>query len=154
MRYIVVCVVEEELQSVFMKQRERLQQLAPVKASMLPFHITLVPPFQEETMLALLQAWLDGQVRPAFAYQVEGFAHFDKHVLYVPVTPSAQMTRFVKELYEAIAFTPQPNPPVFHITLVSKKVEPAFDLLWEALCACTPVQTQGRCTQLCIYGWQ
>ena len=140
MRYVIVAEVRGKAGEMNHALRKEVREKFGAKSSTLPAHFTIKAPFEyngsmKELKLALRDFVKDEKAQP---YEVIGYNHFDRRVIYMQM----QMSKEAKAVHDRVIDLLESFPyiecnkkdgkdKIFHITVSSKKLERIYDQLWE-----------------------
>lgn len=140
MKYVIVSEVRGEAGEMNNALRKEVFEKLGVKSSTLPAHFTIKAPFEYHSSLEDLKKTLRDFVKDekAESYQIKGYNHFDKRVIYMDV----KMSKEAKEVHDRVIDVLESFPyircndkdgknKIFHVTVSSKKIERIYDQLWE-----------------------
>ena len=140
MKYVIVAVVRGEAGKMNNALRKEVREKLGVKSSTLPAHFTIKAPFEYHGSIEGLKQALRDFVKneKAEPYQVEGYNHFDRRVIYMDVKMSKEAKAVHDRLIDVLERFPyiecnkkDGKDKKFHITVSSKKIEPIYDKLWD-----------------------
>lgn len=140
MKYVIVSVVRGEAGAINHALRKEVFEKLGAKSSILPAHFTIKAPFEYNGSIEELKKTLREFVKheEAESYQMKGYHHFDRRVIYMDV----KMSKEAKEVHDRVIDVLESFPyiqcnnkdgkdKIFHVTVSSKKIEPIYDQLWE-----------------------
>lgn len=162
MRYVIVCVVDQEAGKFNNRLRAELWEKMQVKSSKLPAHFTIKAPFEYEGKLTELEQRLEAfcQKEKAAPFKLKGYNHFDERVIYMDVDMSEEgkmlHERLIEELEQVpyIEFNKQDGKDkVFHVTVSSKKLQPVYQEVW-AYVQKYPCNFNCSFDNISIYEWR
>lgn len=162
MRYVIVCVVDQEAGKFNNRLRTELWEKMQVKSSKLPAHFTIKAPFEYEGELTELEQRLEAfcQKEKAAPFKLTGYNHFDERVIYMEVDMSEEgkvlHERLIEELEQVpyIEFNKQDGKDkVFHVTVSSKKLQPVYQEVW-AYVQKYPCNFNCSFDNISIYEWK
>ena len=138
--YTVVCLVNGEAATFNDNLRREVQATFNAKLSTLPPHFTIKEGFKYDGDISELVSTIEEFCRKEKSklYEIDGFGHFGKDVIYMNVELSndakAMHDRLIDEMSKIpyIQFNEKDGKNKnFHITIASKQIKKIFDDLYE-----------------------
>lgn len=140
MRYVIVADVRGKAGEMNNALRQEVREKLGAKSSTLPAHFTIKAPFEYngsiEDLKEILRKFAKNE--KAEAYQVKGYNHFDRRVIYMDMKMSKEAKAVhdrLMDILEEFSYIQcnkkDGKDKNFHITVSSKKIEPIYDQLWE-----------------------
>ena len=140
MKYVIVSDVRGKAGEMNHVLRKDVYEKFGAKSSTLPAHFTMKAPFDSHCSIEDLKTALRDFAKneKAEPYQIQGYHHFDRRVIYMDVKMSKEAKavhdRFI-DLIERFPYIEcnkkDGKDKKFHVTISSKKIEPFYDQLWE-----------------------
>lgn len=162
MRYVIVSDVRGKAGEMNNALRKEVRERFGAKSSTLPAHFTIKAPFDYHDSMEDLKIAISNFVKceKAEPYQIEGYHHFDRRVIYMAVKMSKEAKavhdRFI-DLIESFPYIQckekDGKDKQFHITISSKKIEPIYDQLWEYVHR-YPCDFDCRFDNISLYRWE
>ncbi|BBF42161.1 hypothetical protein lbkm_0843 [Lachnospiraceae bacterium KM106-2] len=140
MRYVLVAVVRGLAGEKNNALRKRVREKFGAKSSTLPAHFTIKAPFEceEDNMEELKKGLREFVVREkAEPYQIKGYSHFDRRVIFMDVFMSKEAKAVHDRLIDFLETFPKMQcgkkdgkDKKFHVTVASKRIQAIYDELW------------------------
>lgn len=141
MRYVLVAVVRGPVGEKNNALRKEVREKFGAKSSTLPAHFTIKAPFEneEEEMEKVKKALREFVAREkAEPYQIKGYSHFDRRVIFMDVAMSKEAKAVHDRLIDLLETFPEMQcgkkdgkDKKFHVTVASKRIQPMYEELWE-----------------------
>lgn len=140
MRYVIVADVRGKGGELNHVLRKEVYEKFGARSSTLPAHFTIKAPFEYNDSVEDLKTKLRDFVKDEKAepYQIKGYHHFDRRVIYMDMIMSKEAKAVhdrLIDLLESFLYVQcnekDGKDKKFHITVASKKIEPIYDQLWE-----------------------
>ncbi|KAK8841378.1 hypothetical protein M9Y10_026993 [Tritrichomonas musculus] len=138
--YTVVCLVNGEAATFNDNLRREVNERFNAKLSTLPPHFTIKEGFKYDGDISDLVSTIATfcQNERARPYEIDGFGHFGKDVIFMNVELSNNAKAMHDRLIDAMSEIPYINfsekdgkDKNFHITIASKQIKKIFDELYE-----------------------
>lgn len=138
--YTVVCLVNGEAATFNDNLRREVNERFNAKLSTLPPHFTIKEGFKYDGDVSDLVSTIATfcQNERARPYEIDGFGHFGKDVIFMNVELSNNAKAMHDRLIDAMSEIPYINfsekdgkDKNFHITIASKQIKKIFDELYE-----------------------
>ncbi|WP_455715530.1 2'-5' RNA ligase family protein [Anaerosporobacter sp.] len=162
MRYVIVADVRGKAGVMNRELRQEVYEKFGAKSSTLPAHFTIKAPFEYNVSIEDLKIKLRDFAKreKAEPYQIKGYNHFDRRVIYMDVIMSkgakAVHDRFI-DLLESFPYircnAKDGKDKKFHITVASKKLDPIYDQVWEFVHR-YPCDFECRFDNITLYRWE
>jgi len=162
MRYVVVCVLQGAAGAFNNQMRKEVWVKLKAKSSKLPAHFTIKAPFEHDGPITALEGILESccKEEKAEPFRLEGYGHFSDRVVYMNVNMSLGGKTMHDRFIDAMGVVPyvafdekDGKDKIFHVTVASKRIQPAFDKIWEYANS-KPCDFDCQFDNISIYKWQ
>ena len=162
MRYVIVAVVRGKAGEMNHKLRKEVYEKFGAKSSTLPAHFTIKAPFEYQYSIEDLKTAIRDFVKHerAESYQIDGYHHFDRRVVFMDVKMSEEAKAVHDRLIDLLESFPyiqcnkkDGKDKKFHVTVSSKKIEAIYDQLWEYVHQ-YPCHFDCRFDNISLYRWE
>ena len=140
MRYVIVSEVKGKARELNHTLRNEVFKRFGARSSTLPAHFTIKAPFEYSDSVIELKDALGNFSKQEIAiqYQIKGYDHFDRRVIYMDVMMSKEGKEVHDRLLDVLESFPyihfddkEGKDKIFHVTIASKRLGPIYDQVWK-----------------------
>jgi 2'-5' RNA ligase len=139
MRYVIVCLLKDEVLEFHEKLVEEVCNKFKVQRQKLPAHFTIKAPFEAEDILDLERVTEEFcKINFRTSIKLEGFNNFRENVVFMDIHPSKEAVethdKYIDVLKEFDWLEWKENEgknKKFHCTIVSRRIREKFNEIWE-----------------------
>lgn len=139
MRYVIVCLLNDEVKQFHARLVEDVCVKFNVRPQKLSAHFTIKAPFESEDISDIIEISSNFcEKYKSEEVELQGFGHFRNDVIFMDIKPSAKALvvneQYINELKKINDLTWKKNEfkeKKYHCTIVSRRISSRFSEIWE-----------------------